>query len=107
MAFNTPLIPVTSANELSKKPLPPEHSFCSLDADNLVISALKKADRDGAIVLRVFEIRGEAAESPVRFLGRERSYQAVNLLEENLPQGQQNVLHVRPYEINTIEIPAR
>ncbi len=107
MNFNTPLIPVTAVNELSKKPLPPEESFFSVDADNLVLSALKKADRDGAVVLRVFEIRGEAAESPVRFLGRERSYQAVNLLEENLPQGQQNVLHVRPYEINTIEIPAR
>ena len=35
MAFNTPLIPVTSANELSQKRLPPQRSFCSLDADNL------------------------------------------------------------------------
>jgi len=107
MEFNMPLIPVTAVNELSQKPLPPERSFLSLDADNLVVSALKKADRDGAIVLRVFEVRGDAAESPVRFLGRERSFRAVNLLEENLPTGQLNVLHVQPYEIGTIKFSAR
>jgi len=78
-----------------------------MDADNLVLSALKKADRDGAVVLRVFEIRGDTAEGPVRFLGRERSFRAVNLLEENLPTGQLNVLHVQPYEIGTIKFSAR
>ena len=107
MNFNMPLIPVTAVNELSQKPLPPESSFFSVDAENLVLSALKKSDQDGAVILRVFEIRGEAAESPVRFLGRERSYRAVNLLEENLSKGQQNVLHVQPYEISTIEFAAR
>ena len=107
MNFNMPLIPVTAVNELSQKPLPPERSFFSVDADNLVLSALKKADRDGTVVLRVFEIRGEVAESPVRFLGRERSYRVVNLLEESLPKGQQSVLHVQPYEISTIEFAAR
>ena len=104
MDFNMPLIPVTAVNELSTKPLPPERSFFSIDADNLVLTALKKADRDGAIVLRVFEIRGDTAESTVRFLGRERSFQAVNLLEENLPKEHQNVLHVQPYEISTIKL---
>ena len=103
MGFNAPLIPVAAVNELSKKPLPPARSFFSIDADNLVLSALKKADRDGEVVVRVFEIRGDAAESPIRFLGRERSFRAVNLLEENLPQGLQNVLHVQPYEIGTIK----
>jgi alpha-mannosidase len=104
MDFSMPLTPVTAPNELSTKPLPPERSFFSIDADNLVLSALKKADRDGPIVLRVFEIRGDTAESTVRFLGRERSFQAVNLLEENLPKGHQNVLHVQPYEISTIKL---
>jgi alpha-mannosidase len=97
------LIPVTAVNELSKKPLRPECSFFATDADNLVLTALKKADRDGAVVLRLFEIRGDTAESPVRFLGRERSFRAVNLLEENLPKGQQNVLRMEPYEISTIK----
>jgi alpha-mannosidase len=45
MAFNTPLIPVSSANELAQKPLPPGRSFCSLNADNLVITALTWTER--------------------------------------------------------------
>jgi alpha-mannosidase len=107
MDFNMPLIPVTAVNELSQKPLPPERSFLSIDADNLVLTALKKAHRDGAIVLRLFDIRGEAAESPIRFLGRHRSFRAANLLEEDLPSGQQNVLRVQPYEISTIKLSVR
>jgi alpha-mannosidase len=105
MALNTPLIPVSSANELSQKSLPPVRSFCSLDADNLVITALKKADKDGAIVLRVFEIQGDTAESRVRFLGQDRRFQAVNLLEESSPTEQDDVLRVRSYEISTVKLP--
>lgn len=105
MALNTPLIPVSSANELSQKSLPPVRSFCSLDADNLVITALKKADGDGAIVLRVFEIRGDSAESRVRFLGQDRKFWAANLLEEVGPMQEGDVLRVGPYEISTVKLP--
>jgi alpha-mannosidase len=104
MAFNTPLIPVSSANELSQKPLPPGRSFCSLDADNLVMTALKKADRDGAIVVRVFEIRGDSAESSVRFLGQNRKFRTTNLLEEVGPTQEEDVLRVKPYEIRTVKL---
>ena len=104
MGLNTPLIPVSSANELSEKSLPPARLFCSLDADNLIVTALKKADADGAIVLRVFEIRGNTAESPVRFLGQDRKFWAVNLLEEVGSRQEEDVLHVRPYEISTVKL---
>jgi alpha-mannosidase len=104
MALNTPLIPVTSADELSKKSLPPVHSFCSLNADNLVLTALKKSDTDGDIVLRVFEIRGDAAESPLQFLGQDRKFSTTNLLEEAGPIQDGNILHVAPYEISTVKI---
>jgi hypothetical protein len=59
--------------ELSNKQLPPVHSFCSLAGGNLVVSAVKKAERDGAIVLRVFEAEGAAAQTPVEFLGRKHA----------------------------------
>jgi alpha-mannosidase len=104
MDFNTPLIPVGAVNELARKPLPPERSFCPLDADNVVLSAVKKADRNQAIVLRVFEIRGAAAEMPVRLLGQQRSFRAVNLLEEDSSAAEQKVLRVAPYEISTVKL---
>jgi alpha-mannosidase len=104
MAFNSPLIPVTSANELSQKPLPATRSFCFLDADNLIVTALKKADRDDSIVMRVFEIRGDGAKSPVQFLGQNRKLSVVNLLEEAGPGQEGDMLLVGPYEISTVKL---
>ncbi len=79
-------------------------SFCSLDADNLVITALKKADQDDSIVLRVFEIRGEITESPVQFLEQKPKVSGVNLLEEALPGQEGEMLKVGPYEISTVKL---
>jgi alpha-mannosidase len=104
-AFNTSLIPVSSANELSPKPLPPTRSFCSLDTDNLIVTALKKADRDDSIVLRAFEIRGASAESSVQFLGQKRKFAEVNLMEEGGPaRPESDILRVSPYGISTIKL---
>jgi len=103
MAFNTALIPVSSVNELSRKTLPPERSFCSVEGDNLVVSALKKSDRDEGIVLRVFEMHGDAVRTPVRFLGEERSFRAANMLEEDLPGAAAKSLSLTPFEIGTIK----
>jgi hypothetical protein len=44
------------------------------------------------------------AESPIVFLGEERSFRETNLLEENLPTGVQKVLHIQPYEIDTLKL---
>ena len=104
MAFSAPLIAVTSANPNSQKPLPAQQSFLSLNADNLVVSALKKADGDDSIVLRAFEIRGEHSAASVRFLGKERSFQPANLLEENVSDKEQKTFSVAPFEIATIKI---
>lgn len=58
MAFIVPLIPVCSSNEFLQKSLAPEDLFSSPTADNLVLPALKKGDRDEAIVVRVFRNPG-------------------------------------------------
>ena len=104
MAFSTRLIPVTSANSLSEKPLPPEESFLSLNADNLVLTAMKKADEGGTIVLRAFEVQGSPAESSILFLGQQHTFRQVNLLEKDLQTGDQKSLHIQPYEIYTLKL---
>ena len=102
MAFNTPLIPVTAVNNLSQKPLPPEQSFLSMEADNLVVSALKKTT--GGIALRVFDMTGTPTSTPLRFLGTARSLTPVNMLEENLSKPAEPMLRVTPYEIVTVKV---
>lgn len=103
-AFSTPLVPVEVVNELSQKSLPPTYSFCSLDADNVMVTALKKADLDAALVLRVVEMQGGKAETPVDFLGRNRNLRPANLLEEPSGFGEQDRLRVGPYEITTLRL---
>jgi alpha-mannosidase len=68
------------------------------------VSALKKSDREDAIVVRVFDERGQSSQTPVHFLGQSRAFRAVNMLEEDLPAGETKVLNLQPYEIGTIKI---
>ncbi len=104
MDSNTPLVPVSAVNELSVKPLPAQLSFCGVDGDTLVISALKKADRGGEVILRVFEMAGSVSQSPVHFLDRERSFRGVNMLEEDKGTEDQKVLRLQPHEIITVKV---
>jgi hypothetical protein len=71
---------------------------------NLVLTARKKAGGDGAVILRVFEIRGDTAENPIRFLARDRSFRPANRLEEELPKRPLNVLPRQPDEIDTVKL---
>ena len=105
MVFNTPLVPVVAEDELTSKSLPPTKSFCSLQADNLVVTALKKAEHDNAVVLRAVEMDGSPAETLVEFLGHNSSFNPVNLLEETPPGAvAEQTLKLKPYEISTIRL---
>jgi alpha-mannosidase len=106
-AFANPLIPFTTVNELSPRELPPTHSFCRLDAGNLIIDSIKKAEQDGSIIARFHETDGTATTTPVEFLGGRRNFQPLNMLEEKTSQEDQQVLAVKPYEIGTIQIKLR
>ena len=105
MAFASPLIAVTSVNNLSEKPLPSEKSFLSFQADNLVLTALKKSYRDATLTLRAFEIQGRATQSSILFLGRETKFRRANLLEEDVSAGEEKTLHAQPFEIETVKLP--
>lgn len=104
MNFNSPLLPVSVVDDISQKSLPPTQSFFSTESDTLVLSAVKKADADDAIVLRVFEDEGSRATTPISFLGKTQSFQEVNLLEEAAGQGGQQQLAIKPYEIKTVKL---
>ncbi|HWG19487.1 MAG TPA: glycosyl hydrolase-related protein [Terracidiphilus sp.] len=103
MGFNNPLMGVVSEDELSPKTLPPQQSFASVTGDSLVMTALKKADRSDGIVLRLFEETGQREETAIQFLGKQQSFESVNLMEENTAHAAQTTLLVEPYKIKTIE----
>lgn len=105
--FNSPLAPVSVVDDISTKPLPPTNSFLSVQGDNLVLSAIKKAEgADPSIVVRLFEIQGSRAETPVSFLGGQRRFRESNLLEEDGKTSDQQILRLAPFEIKTIKFRA-
>jgi alpha-mannosidase len=107
MEFNMPLIGVVSEDELSTKTLPLSQSFLSVTGGgSLVVTALKKAEKDKGFVVRLFEAAGESPNTTIEFLGRKRSFKLVNMMEEPSAGGNEQILAVRPYEIYTIVIPA-
>jgi alpha-mannosidase len=82
-----------------------------LEPANLIISGLKKAERENALILRFFETDGRPCAARLKLPSQIQSAKLTNLLEEELPDGQplriknkQLELEVSPFEIVTIKL---
>jgi alpha-mannosidase len=88
--------------------LPPTHSFASIQPANLVLTALKKAADDDALIFRFYEIAGEKSDALLRLPAGARRAVETNLLEkEEHPLAiRDNAVHVAtaPYQIKTIKV---
>ncbi|MDO8588726.1 MAG: glycoside hydrolase family 38 C-terminal domain-containing protein [Armatimonadota bacterium] len=62
--------------------LPTEKSFISIEPKNLVVSALKKADRDDSIILRLYNTTDESVTASVRLGFAVKSASLANMNEE-------------------------
>jgi alpha-mannosidase len=107
MALSNPLIPVSAVDELSSKSLPPTRSFCSLTAENVVVTALKKAERDNSLVVRVVEMEGAPVRAQFQFLGNASDPRPLNLLEEPTVSTNRASPELRPFEIGTLRLPLK
>lgn len=99
-----PLLPVEVCDSISPKPLPPAQSFCSVDADNLVVSSLKKAERGSSVFLRLYDIEGRPAEAKINFLGRAASVCPSNILEDVPADQSRPTVTVGPWQIGTVRL---
>ncbi len=105
--FNNSLLPVSVVDTVSPKTLPASNTLCQVSGDNIVVSALKKADSSDALVLRVYEMQGKAGESEVKLLGKTHDVTDVNLLEEaSAGASARRVMAVQPYQIRTVKLGA-
>lgn len=89
--------------------LPPSHSFLSLDSDAVVVTALKKAEDNDALILRMVEWKGKASTVHIQVPGTPRSAEEIGMMEtdEGSPQTlQRNTVTTiaKPYEIKTLRI---
>jgi len=88
--------------------LAPEHSFVQAEPDNVIVTSLKKAEDENALVLRFYEWAGKDGEVTVHLPPGAESAAETDLMEKPiasvlLSNGAVTV-HTKPYEIKTIEV---
>ena len=88
--------------------LPPVHSFVEIGSNNVVLTAMKWAEDDDAIVLRFYEWAGKEADVTVHLpTGAQKAWET-NLIEQSagdLPVANGSVtVHTKPYEIKTVSV---
>jgi alpha-mannosidase len=103
MNFTNSLLPVSVLDTISHKSLPPSQSFFSTDQPGLILSALKKADRDGSLIFRVYDVSGESGPTPIRLIGRLVEFTTTDLLEDDSGMPATSSLKARPYGIETLK----
>jgi alpha-mannosidase len=104
VALNNALIPVSPADDLSQKSLPPSQSFCSIEGGNLVVSATKKSESGDDLIVRIYETTGARAETALRLFGQTPHFREVNLLEEIGPAKDAELLRLAPFEVKTVKL---
>ena len=89
--------------------LKPEHSFASVDAGNVVVTAIKKAEDSNALVLRFYEWEGKGGNVTLTVPPGATSASLVNLMEA--PEGaplsiakNQITMPVGPFQIQTVRV---
>lgn len=108
--LNVPLhvLPRPDKNEPGTGTLPSHYSFMEVDAENVIIETIKKAEDDTQMVVRLYEGLGAETMATLRFAFPFTTIQLVNVLEETLeelsPRGECVELTFRPFEIHTLKI---
>ena len=88
--------------------LPPEHSFLQVPSENVIVSAVKKAEDDKALIVRFYEWSGKQGEITLQLPPGAESATETDLMEKPLGALSMsgNVVKVptKPYEIKTIKV---
>src|SRR5271157_4585753 len=87
--------------------LPGEHSFLRIEAENVVLTALKKSEDDDSLVLRFYEWAGKKADVKVQLPAGARSASETDLMEKSIGdlavKNGSVTVHTKPYEIKTLK----
>jgi len=88
--------------------LSPEHSFLQAQPDNVVITAVKKAEDDNSLIVRFYEWAGTESDVKLQVPSGVVSAAETNLMEKPIAnlsvQAGAVVLHTKAYEIKTVRI---
>ena len=99
---------ISRSMEKHQGSLPPEHSFLQAQPDNIIVTALKKAEDENALVVRFYEWAGKEGDVTLQIPPGAQSATETNLMEKpigsvSLHDGKVT-LQTKPYEIKTIKV---
>ncbi len=88
--------------------LPAEHSFVQTQAENIIVTALKKSEDDNSLILRFYEWEGKDGDVSLQIPPGATSASETNLMEKESGratlQGETLKAHAKPYAIETFKI---
>jgi alpha-mannosidase len=107
--FNNTLIAIQTLNREKYRP---ENSFLKAEPDNIIVSAIKKAEEDDGIIVRLYEAIGQKTEATITLFKASQKVEVLNFLEEHdeefdkkvMVKGSKIKMNVKPFEIVTIKI---
>jgi len=100
LALQMPMVGLSEHDPVTPKRLEPEASLCEGLPDNVVVTAIKRAETGEATVLRGYEASGQTVEGTPKLAGAACQVSEVDLMEEQ-PKPVSRVTW-RPYEIKTL-----
>jgi alpha-mannosidase len=104
--LNYKLISLPSGSHEGK--LPAEYSFLEAKSDNVIMTALKKAEEDNALILRFYEWAGKQGDVAIQLPPGATAAAETDLMEKpsgnlSIANGEVKVL-TKPYEIKTVKV---
>lgn len=104
--FNVPL----TAEVVSKSSgsLPVEQSFFSVDADNVILETVKRAENDNTTIIRLYECHNRRVDATVKVNLPFKKVFETDLLEDNIAdiafEDGQFTVEFKPFEIKTFKL---
>jgi alpha-mannosidase len=100
--------PLAMQSERHAGALSDSHSFLEVQGDNVVVTALKKAEDSEDMIVRFYEWAGKDGNVQLRFAPGVESAEETNLIEKASgalsPQNGVLPVSTKPYEIKTVQI---
>ena len=92
--------------------IPLKRSFLKIEPENVILSALKRAEDGNGVILRFYETAGEKANAEITLFKKPKEMKVVNLLEEEDDEVAKEVklegkgikVTVNPFEIVTLRV---
>jgi alpha-mannosidase len=105
---NQPLEPIVLNVKAAQKGLPLNYSFAGVNANNIIISTIKKSEDNNSIIMRLVDMQGKPADATINWFGKINAISKTNIIEEeDVPLNTKidNIhLLVNPYSIETIRL---